>query len=94
MAQTAIDMLKEEIEREREFQQTDEWDGKTNIIPVLEDMINRILAGSAPTTFDEVDEWSFKIYDATAGEMGGDTDLANGIAEALCTALGIQVEEA
>jgi hypothetical protein len=56
-------------------------------------MIERIQSGNAPTTFEELEQWSFAIYDSTAGEMGGDTDLANGIVEALCEALGIEMSE-
>jgi hypothetical protein len=93
MTQAAIEMLTEEIAREREFQTTDEWDGDTDIVPVLEEMIERIQLGTAPTTFEEVEEWSFKIYDATADQMGGDDDLAVGIAEGLMEALNIKYKE-
>ena len=93
MTQAAIDMLTEEIEREREFQTTDEWDGKSNIVPVLEEMLAQIRAGNAPTTSEEVEAFAMKIYDATANDFTGDTDLADGIAEELAKALGIAEEE-
>lgn len=93
MTQAAINMLTEEIARERNFQKTDEWDGQTEIVPVLEQMIERIQSGNAPTTFEEVEEWSFKLYDATVGQMGGDADLTDGIAESLCETLGIVEKE-
>lgn len=94
MTQAAIDMLTEEIEREREFQTTDEWDGSSDIVPVLEEMLAQIRAGNAPTTVGEVDEWSMKIYYATAaGGHYGDDDLTIGIAHALLDALGIEYND-
>ena len=94
MTQAAIDMLTEEIEREREFQTTDEWDGKSNIVPVLEEMLAQIRAGNAPTTVGEVDEWSMKIYwETAAGGPYGDDDVVIDIEHSLLDALGIEYDD-
>ena len=92
--QAAIDFLKEEIQRETEFQNSDEAPDQGNPIPELKKMLDILESGYAPT-LDELDAWSFELYKTTVGDNGyGDTDFSDGIKDSLIELLEInQTEE-
>lgn len=84
--QVALEFLAEEISRELEFQQTEEYMGD-DIVPLLREMQTRIEGDDLPT-LEEIEAWSLRVYDVTRGDaMYGDTDMADGLAEGLADAL-------
>lgn len=84
--QVALEFLAEEISRELEFQQTEEYMGD-DIVPLLREMQTRIEGDDLPT-LEEIEAWSLRVYEQTRGDaMYGDTDMADGLAEGLADAL-------
>lgn len=84
--QVALEFLAEEIGRELEFQQTEEYMGD-DIVPLLREMQTRIEGDDLPT-LEEIEAWSLRVYERTRGDaMYGDTDMADGLAEGLADAL-------
>lgn len=84
--QVALEFLAEEIGRELEFQQTEEYMGD-DIVPLLREMQTRIEGDDLPT-LEEIEAWSLRVYERTRGDaMYGDTDMAAGLAEGLADAL-------
>lgn len=90
--QVALEFLAEEIGRELEFQQTEEYMGD-DIVPLLREMQTRIEGDDLPT-LDEIEAWSLRVYERTRGDaMYGDTDMADGLARGLAQALELGLED-
>ena len=91
--QVALEFLAEEIDRELEFQQTEEYMGD-DIVPLLREMQTRIEGDDLPT-LEEIEAWSLRVYERTRGDaMYGDTDMADGLLEGLAAALELTEETA
>lgn len=91
--QVALEFLAEEIGRELEFQQTEEYMGD-DIVPLLREMQTRIEGDDLPT-LEEIEAWSLRVYERTRGDaMYGDTDMADGLLEGLAAALELTEETA
>jgi hypothetical protein len=89
----AMEFLAEELSRELEFQQSDEYLGD-DIVPLLREMQERIERNDIPT-LAELEAWSLRVYDVTRGDaMYGDTDMADGLVEGLAAALELTEETA
>lgn len=87
----AVEFLAEEISRELEFQQTDEYMGD-DITPLLREMQERIERNDIPT-LAQLEAWGLRVYDMTRGDaMYGDTDMADGLVEGLAEALALTEE--